>query len=801
MKYMDRNFLIGALLSFIITFLLFWQFFFMGLHPFPGNYLLGWYEPWKTQHISGNTITIAHKAIADDTFRYLYPFKVLGMDVLQKGELPLWNPFNGSGMPLLATLQWGFFNPFNIFFFFLPGYSAWTIYIIMQVFFLSLFTYLYSRKIGMEIKGAIFATLIFVLSGFVVVRLIFGNIVYPFIALPLVFYLIEIFFENSRSKKIFLIPPTIAFSIISGHPHMTFYVIIFSFFYFIYKLLTIDIEKKTIKTAFFAVLALLGIGFAGIQIIPAVELLTHANINSVSSQFIFNRFLLPVSHLVSILIPNYFGNQATYNYWGAGDYIETVAAVGIIPCFFAYLASFALPIKRKSIFIFYKIAIVLTILSTLNWFIPKMLSTLPIPIISTGPPSRIFVLTTFSLAILAGHGFDSLLSLKEVSKRIYFRLSIFIIAMFVLFLGTLFLYFTNVSCHNQFVPNCRLIALRNTTLEIFAFSIVLGLLFLFFFFRKFFKKQYIAFAIIFVFFLVGFYNSNKFLPFSHKETILPVNPLIKAIKEKTTDARVFGFGEANIKTNFATYFKFYDPNYYDPLYNKRYGELVSYANTGSFIDVLSRSDVEIVKEATVSSALKQRRDRLFSLLGVKYLIFKHEEVPLPTNEADMVWKDRTWYILKNGDVLPRTYLTSSYEVINNPNKILERLFSESFDIKKAVILEEQPFSFQNSKNESLGAAVIKEYQGNKVIIETNTQSNQILILTDNYFPGWKAFIDEKETKILRANYTFRAIVLPYGKHIVTFLYQPSSLQIGLFISVFSLFIYFLTILFYRKLIL
>src|SRR6185436_588179 len=80
--------------------------------------------------------------------------------------------------------------------------------------------------------------------------------------------------------------------------------------------------------------------------------------------------------------------------------------------------------------------------------------------------------------------------------------------------------------------------------------------------------------------IIGTYNAHKFLPFSGKETFLPKNELISYLQNNTADSRVFGLGEANIKTNFATLFKFLDPNYYDPLYIKRYGELVAYSKNG-----------------------------------------------------------------------------------------------------------------------------------------------------------------------------------------------------------------------------
>ncbi|MDO8658220.1 MAG: YfhO family protein, partial [Candidatus Levybacteria bacterium] len=321
---------------------LFWPFFLKNLYPFPGNYLLAWYQPWKTDHLQDKTITIQHKPVADDTFRYIYPFKKLGIDIAKRGQFPLWNPYNGAGMPLLATYQWAFLNPFNVLFLFLQMETAWTIYIIIQAFLLTFFTYLYCRKIGISLKGSIFATSIFTLSGFVVARLIFSNLIYPLTMLPLILYLIEDYIKNAKSKNILILPLAISFTFFSGHPHTAIYTLIVATAYFLYRnILTKNFNRKlTHNFLLVGMLFLIGVGLAGIQLIPTIELLKNSNMNADSSAFIFDRFLLPISHLISILIPNYFGNQATYNYWGAGDYIETVVAVGLIPSFFAYLSIF-----------------------------------------------------------------------------------------------------------------------------------------------------------------------------------------------------------------------------------------------------------------------------------------------------------------------------------------------------------------------------------------------------------------------------------------------------------------------------
>jgi uncharacterized membrane protein YfhO len=47
----------------------------------------------------------------------------------------------------------------------------------------------------------------------------------------------------------------------------------------------------------------------------------------------------------------------------------------------------------------------------------------------------------------------------------------------------------------------------------------------------------------------------------------------------------------------------------------------------------------------------------------------------------------------------------------------------------------------------------------------------LLVLTDNYYPGWKATIDGKNSEILRADYSFRGLVVTPGKHIIEFTFH------------------------------
>lgn len=752
-KQNKKNFL-AIIFLLIVSTSIFWKLFLYGLYPFPGDFLLAWFEPWKTDFFNNGTITIAHKPIGDDVFRQIFPFKVLANEIFGKLNWPLWNPYNGSGMPLYATMHVGFLNPFNILFFIFSHGLAWSLYIIFQPLLIALFAYLYLRKISISIFGSVFSTVCFLFSGFVITRTIYGDYDYAISMLPLILYLFETFLQNN-SKKIYILPLAIFFMFASTQPQIVIYILCFTFLYFLCRLRKKYIHSYFKNISFMFFLFLVGIGLASIQLIPTLELFGQANISPSSAKFIFDRFLLPLQHLITIAIPNYFGNQSIYNYWGSGDYIETIASLGLIPLFFAFLNIDRIN-KKIDVRKFYFAATVLTIILTLDWLGTRLLYSMPIPILSTGIPSRIFSLTTFCISIMAGYGFDKWLNTNNFKgvKDYVVKFSGLII---ILFIGTLLFHILKISCSNEFILNCRNIALRNTILEVVIF--VIGMFFILSYaFNK--KVRKIApIGIISLVIIIGLYNSNKFLPFSAKKTILPQNDLIQEL-QKVKDARVFGLGEANIKTNFATYFKFYDPNYYDPLYNKRYGEFIAFGNNASLSSDLSRSDVEITSDLKLSSNDKQRRDRLFDLLSIKYLILKRS-VSEQLIDRQVFWQNNNWTIVLNNKALPFSFTVNKFEVISDKKKILTRLFEKSFNPQSTVILETDP---------------------NLLL------TDQILVSSENYYPGWKAYLDNKETKIFRANYTFRAIVIPKGKHDIKFKYQPESLKIGIAISLSSLII-------------
>ena len=244
-------------------------------------------------------------------------------------------------------------------------------------------------------------------------------------------------------------------------------------------------------------------------------------------------------------------------------------------------------------------------------------------------------------------------------------------------------------------------------------------------------------AVIFLLPVIGLYNGWKFLPMS-PASYLSMNQPIFTYLHHIAPNRVAGIGAGSFTANLATEYRYFDTNYYDPLYIRRYGELVSYANSGSSAKGLTRSDITVVRDATVSADLSFRRERFWDMTGTSSLIVKKGEYNpcrpkdfLNSKQCPLLWEDASWQVFERESALPRVYLV--HEVIdkNNSGAILSTLFNPEFDITKTVVIEEPISLSSNPKTESENVQ-IQTYKSSEVIIKTTSQANAFLVLSDAY---------------------------------------------------------------------
>lgn len=746
---------LSKLIVLLISIALFWPIT-RGQIPIPTNYMLSWYEPWKSEFTSNGVPFIPHKPVIDDAFRHLYPLRVLASEIIKNGQWPLWNPYNASGTPLLAIWHPGYLTPFGMFFLFLPSHIAWSIYILLQPIVLGLATYWYTRKVKFSPVASMLAVFTLVLSGFSVTRLEYGEFLYVLAGLPLLLGIVE-----DTHYRIW-IPIIIATMILSGQPHMIVYTLsVFA----LYTLIRLPWRKTLVYAGF----SLLGVAMISIQILPSIELFSLSTISRQTSEFIFDKFLLPISHLITIVIPNYFGNQATYNYFGPHDYVETIAYVGVIPVLFALFS--LRRFRQDSVIRFFAILAVLTILTTLQWVGAKLFFLLPLPVLSADVPSRVFVLTTFAISILAGFGVTDWEKHPSYIRRWILGFGVLLGG---IVLATVYLYRFHAPCPTT-IPQCRMVSLRTTGLELTGFALfVLSALLV----ARIKMLRWIPMGVVLV---LGLYNAQKFLPFSPRETIFPDPPMISQLQQAAGIDRYTNVG-TTFRSNLMAIYKLQSTQYFDPLNVKRYAELVSFVNTGDRFRGLTRSDIQVVSDASVSAEIAFRRERFWDMTGTSVLVTK---------------KDDHWQIQRRTSALPRAYLVTRLKIEHNPDALLARLFLPEIDITNTAFVENSVLLVPDDPT-ARGRAEITSYTPNRISISTESPEDTFLVLSDTYYPGWKAYVDGNETFVYRTNYAFRGVVVPEGAHTVVFRYKPTSFAMGLWISGISVVVWIVLVFWYNR---
>lgn len=165
---------------------------------------------------------------------------------------------------------------------------------------------------------------------------------------------------------------------------------------------------------------------------------------------------------------------------------------------------------------------------------------------------------------------------------------------------------------------------------------------------------------------------------------------------------------------------------------------------------------------------------LWGLMNVRYII---------TNQVDssgaigLVYNGAQKKVYSNFSALPRAFFVNKYEVADGL-AILNKIAAMSFDPRDVVYFMEDP-KIQIETPHPAAKAEFVQYGIQNLEIKTTTAGNNLLFLSETYYPqGWKAYIDGKETAIYRANYLFRAVVVPSGIHKLEMKFEPRGFYFG-----------------------
>lgn len=141
-------------------------------------------------------------------------------------------------------------------------------------------------------------------------------------------------------------------------------------------------------------------------------------------------------------------------------------------------------------------------------------------------------------------------------------------------------------------------------------------------------------------------------------------------------------------------------------------------------------------------------------------------------------------VYENTRALPRAFLAASAVPVA-AERTLAAMGSGSWN-PQAVAYVEPGAGVTLPAGPLQGSANVVEYTPDRITVATQASRSALLVLADNYYPGWRATVDGREVPIVRTNHIFRGVVVPAGAHRVVFTYAPADLRSGFLISLVTL---------------
>ncbi len=753
--------------------------------PINGNLLVALWSPWKFLKWPDFPAGLPFKFMGVDEIREFYPLLDFTYDSLRSGQIPLWNPYNFSGYSHLGNWASAVFYPLHLAMFILGKVQVLIFLKISAIILSGFFTYLYLRSIMLEKASSFSGSVAFAFSA---TMLIWGveiwQSVHSFLWLPLTLYAIEKILQTKRNLFIIPLSLSIAFSIMGGYIQPTIYLFLFSGSYTLFRLFGFKNKNLFLDLIKILVGFFLGVTLSAIQLFPGIEAYILSPRSMIQLKDLNISFLLSVQQAVTLIIPDFFGHVATQNWLlkRPGQYYENMIYVGLIPFI---LVSFSfLPKNYRKYALFLSLWSIISLLFVFDSPVSRLIYDFSVPFLSSAIPIRIVFVLAFTVSVLSAIGIEWWFKYKKLRKiliALFPMMLIFsVIGIFVIFA---------ISQHLRVIDlpnNWYFISARNFIIPSVFFSLTVFILLLGQVIQKY--KNTLIVILAFLVFSHAFIFLQKYIAFSDKKFLYPVHPLFSYIKANQGNYRYWGYGSAAIINNLATIYKLNTVEGYDPVNIQTYNRLLSSTRFGKDSGIFSRSDSLLFPAAEFPfKDVNDERYKLMDFLGIKFIGFekgdleKIDKKRLDPNRFSKVWDKENFIIFENKNVLPRTLLVEEEVVIDPKAESLTAFYDKKFDISKQVILDKNIYAEKGGKSD----VKILEYNPNKVVVKVRAEKSKILVLSDAYYPGWKATLDGIDTEVLKANYAFRAISVPKGEHEIIFLYKPLSFMIGIIISAIS----------------
>jgi len=158
--------------------------------------------------------------------------------------------------------------------------------------------------------------------------------------------------------------------------------------------------------------------------------------------------------------------------------------------------------------------------------------------------------------------------------------------------------------------------------------------------------------------------------------------------------------------------------------------------------------------------------RILDLYGVRYWIGTQKG----PDGGQQVYADANgWKVWLRPTALPHEWLVHQVKVAGSQPEAIRLVNDASLDLRGTAIVEQAAQVEACTGDAALNVANPSEHH---VRIDAAPACAALLVISDSWYPGWRATLDGRPVALLRADAALRAIAVPAGAHRVEMIYRP-----------------------------
>jgi len=162
------------------------------------------------------------------------------------------------------------------------------------------------------------------------------------------------------------------------------------------------------------------------------------------------------------------------------------------------------------------------------------------------------------------------------------------------------------------------------------------------------------------------------------------------------------------------------------------------------------------------------------LLNVRHVV-------RPASVADTrvpEYSDRGWKVYENRMAYPRAWVVHKVAMEASHDDVFRRIDDPAINLHKVAVIEAPLRQSLGPASETIEPVRFRSYEADRILLDVAAESPGLLILSELYYPGWRATVNGRFTEIHKVDGALRGIVIPRGQSRIAVEYVPLSFYAG-----------------------